>query len=408
MANCPAVSAGGAFLSTLLQHIDCQGQSIGSAGYQALAQAGSPLSMVLSALLTIFIALFGLRMVLGETPSLREGVIAAVKVGVVLLIATSWPAYQTIVYDVIVKGPAQLGAAIAVPSRLPGANSDLIDHLQVSDDAITRLTTLGSGRNDLTSAPAAGTDGRAVSAERAPVSDDIAFGSARLLFLSSIVAAFAIVRLGAGVLLALAPLFAGLLLFDIGRGLFTGWARALVFTMLGSVAVTIILGVELALLEPWLTEVLRLRYARIVTPEAPLELLVLCLGFAAALAGALGVILRLSFMIDVPFRPLPKPDIETTPVTASGAAVRFQFFTPSLERPACALGVASAVAAAQRREAAFLSSSPSSRPVAVSSGLARVGVQGMSGRHGFASSSRSLHRKRPRKSIASALRDRQP
>ena len=111
MATCPTFSTGDAFLSTLLLNIDCQAQTIGTTGYQALADPGSPIALVLTALLTIFIALFGLRLVLGETPTLRDGVMAAVKIGVVLLIATSWPAFPTVVFDVVVPGPPEVGAA---------------------------------------------------------------------------------------------------------------------------------------------------------------------------------------------------------------------------------------------------------------------------------------------------------
>lgn len=403
MVVCPTVSAGSSFLSTLLQQIDCQGQFIGSAGYRALSDPGSPLSIVLTALLTIFIALFGLRMILGQTPSVRDGVLSVVKIGVVLLIATSWPAYRTVVYDVIVKGPAQLSAAIAGPARLPGISGDLVEHLQVSDNAIARLTTLGSGRSDLTSAAATGPDGRAEVAERAPIADDLAFGSARVLFLASVVAAFAVVRLGAGILLALAPLFAGLLLFDIGRGLFIGWARALVFTMLASVAVTVILAVELSLLEPWLTQVLRLRYARIVTPEAPIELLVMCAAFALALAGSLALILRLAFMIDIR-AVLPstaKGDVVAAPASVSHHLAR----SARSEQATRASGVAGAVAAAQRREAASRTLAGVSvighpgRPATAGQG------RGSAGGYSLRSSVQALRRTRPRKSLASGLRD---
>lgn len=404
MATCPGVSTD-AFLSTLLQHMDCQGQSIGGGGYHALADLGSPVSMVLTALLTIFIALFGLRMVLGETPSLRDGVLAVVKIGVVLLIATSWPAYRTVVYDVIVRGPAQLSAAIASPSGLPGVNGDLIGHLQVSDNAITRLTTLGSGRNDLTSTPSAGTGGRAAPVERAPITDDLAFGSARVLFLTSIVATFAVVRLGAGILLALAPLFAGLLLFDIGRGLFVGWARALVFTLLASVAVTVIIGVELAVLEPWLTQTLRLRYARTVTPDAPVELLVLSLAFALALAGSLALILRLSFMLDPRLLSGSRPSGQAADEPGAVGPGSPSRIGPA-DRPARAAEIAGAVAAAQRREAAARAMAPVGRG-APSVAVASVpGGVGRTGTAGLTSSTGPLRRRRPRTSIASALRDR--
>jgi type IV secretion system protein VirB6 len=403
MAGCPSLSTGDAFLSTLLRHIDCQGETIGSAGYQALANPGSPLSLVLTALLTIFIALFGLKMILGQTPSLRDGVMAVVRVGVVLLIATSWPAYRTVVYDVIVQGPAQLGAAIGNPAGLPGARGDMAGRLQVSDDAIVRLTTLGSGRNDLVSTTPRAADGSPENPERAPLADDLAFGLARVLFLSSIVAGFAVVKLGAGILLALAPLFAGLLLFDIARGPFIGWARALVFTLLASLAFTLILGVELALLEPWLTHALQLRQAKVITADAPVELLVLCTGFALALAGAMAILLRLAFTLHI-------PSIERAVSEPQASPERLELGLGQrparklAEGPERAVTLANAVSAAQRREA--------SRAMAYGQGL-RVAVAGgvpqsASGRAGPGLARTSTTRRRPRKSAAAALRDRRP
>src|SRR5690606_30518818 len=69
MASCPRLSTGDAFLSTLLRHIDCQAQAIGTGGYQALADPASPTIQVVTALLTIFVALFGLAMMMGRTPT---------------------------------------------------------------------------------------------------------------------------------------------------------------------------------------------------------------------------------------------------------------------------------------------------------------------------------------------------
>tara|TARA_R110002124_G_scaffold243235_1_gene408335 strand:- start:43345 stop:44547 length:1203 start_codon:yes stop_codon:yes gene_type:complete len=398
MATCPALSTGDAFLSTLLNHIDCQAQTIGTMGYQALANPGSPFAMVLTALLTIFIALFGLRMVLGDTPTLRDGVMAVVKIGVVLLIATSWPAYRTLVYDVIVDGPGQLGAAIGRSAGVPGTSGDLIDRLQTSDVAISRLTTLGSGLSDLTSkAPAASNI-----SERAPIADDAAFGSARILFLSATVAAFAVVRLMAGILLALAPLFAGLVLFDLATGLFVGWLRALAFTLFASVAVTIILGVELALLEPWLTQVLQLRHARIITAAAPIELLVLCLAFALALVGALALSLRLAFTNPLPLGQrivsMLSPTIEQLqPIAAAPHGPERSHSSPRAQ------AVASALIASQRRERAQ-SSSGSSMTIQHTAARARS----TESTDGFAipSFGQALRRTRQRKSTGAALRDR--
>lgn len=400
MSACPSLATGDAFLSSLLGHIDCQGETIGAAGYQALADPGSPISVALTGLLTIFIALFGFRMILGGAPSLRDGVMAIVKIGVVLLIATSWPAYRTVIYDVIVHGPVQLSRAIGQSSGLPGSDGDLTSRLQGADTAIVRLTTLGSGRNDLTAQNPVGPTGAATQPERAPLADDLAFGTARIAFLSSVVAAFALVRLGAGILLALAPLFAGLLLFNMGRGLFAGWLRALVFTVLGSITLAVLLGVELALLEPWLAQALRLRYANVVTAEAPIELLVLSLAFATALAGVFILILWLTFTVHV------QVDLQKL-AALKGPTDKAGGMQPPLAAgigtgPARATAVANAVAAAQRRESA----SPAGRT------MQRLRLSGATEAPAAASSTDgqmsklAIRRRTPRKSPASTLRDR--
>lgn len=404
MATCPALSTGDAFLSGLLRHIDCQGQTLGAAGYQVLADPGSPLALVLTALLTIFVALFGLRMMLGETPTLRDGVMAVVKIGVVLVIATSWPAYRTVVYDVVVDGPGQLSAAIGGSANLPGADGDLIGRLQAADVTINRLINLGTGRSDVTALTPPGDIVPGQPPRRTPIADDPAFGAARIVFLASTVAAFAVVRLTAGVLLALAPLFAGLLLFGLSRGLVIGWARALVFALLASTAVTILLGVELALLEPWLTQVISLRQGKLVTASAPVELLIICLGFALALAGSLAVILRLAFTID--FSVFRRPVmVAPPPLVSAPELILTPSHRPEADRPAPrAHAVADALFASQRREQAYQTQTSSSSSAGAQPG--RAAASATIDDFTIPALGQTLRRTRPRKSLGSALRDR--
>lgn len=401
--TCPSLSTGEAFLSTLLRHVDCQAQTIGSMGYQGLADPASPVSILLTALLTIFIALFGLRMVLGDTPTLRNGVMAVMKIGVVLVMATSWPAYRTLVYDVIVQGPGQLAAVLGRTAGLPGSDGDLISRLQTADVAILRLIDLGSGRDDLVSQPpqTAASNGPS---QRTAIPDNPAFGAARVVFVSGTVAAVAAVRLTAGVLLALAPLFAGLLLFDLARGLVVGWARALLFTLLGSLGTTIILGVELALMEPWLTQVLQLRQARIITAAAPIELLIMSLTFALALLGSLAILLRLAFMVHIPSMSWPE-SIASPPERPIEPAI--PSLQPAQAAPGSsrALGVADAVRAVERRERAGGSMRPSGVP-AVASTRASAATANASDDLIIPAFGQGLRRTKPRKSLGAALRDR--
>ncbi|OYX17710.1 MAG: hypothetical protein B7Z16_09805, partial [Algoriphagus sp. 32-45-6] len=85
-AICPGI-AGDRFLESALRFVDCQAQMIGAQGYQALAAPGSPMSLLLTGAITLVIAFFGYRLLLGDTPDLRDGVLAIVKIGIVLALA---------------------------------------------------------------------------------------------------------------------------------------------------------------------------------------------------------------------------------------------------------------------------------------------------------------------------------
>jgi type IV secretion system protein VirB6 len=352
--SCFVPATGDAFLSGLLQHIDCQAQTLGETGYQALANPGSSVSLALTALLTIFIALFGIRMLLGLAPSLSDVVTGSLKIGIVLMLATSWAAYRVVAYDVVLRGPAELVEDIGSPSGLPGAGGGLMQRLQNVDDAIMAFIVIGAGRFDATSQASAGSS-VTVPATRTPVSDDFAFGIARILYLAGTVGALGFVRLVGGLLLALAPLFAGLLLFDATRGFFMGWLRMLVASALGALAVAIILGIELSIVEPWLSHVLALRAARYATPAAPVELLVIMLAFTALLVAVIGVGVRVAFNPSVPSLVLAPARRLADALTRTFAAPSADIAYPrqDLADNSRAFLVADAIAANQRREAAL-------------------------------------------------------
>lgn len=402
IAACPSLSTGDAFVSTLLRHIDCRAQTIGATGYQALADPGSPMGAVLTGFLTLFVALFGLRMMMGQAPSVRDSVMAVVKIGAALTLATSWGAYRTVVYDVVVDGPSYISRTLARPAALPGAGGDLIDRLQAADGAIIRLTNLGTGREDAASRPLRPSTAPNQPPERTPLPDDPALGWARVLFLSGAVAAAAAIRVTAGVLLALAPLMAGLLLFDVGRGLLAGWARALVFTVLASISTTVMLGVELALLEPWLTHVLRLREARVLTASAPVELLIICLAFALALFGSLAILLRLAFTAHLVVN-LPRLPLLEALSRPTERVVVPQGHPSSSAPPSRAQIIADSLRASQSREAYAQGRSFAGSVPPLVARRAAAGAPGVLVASTFGTGSR---RSKPRKSLGAALRDR--
>jgi type IV secretion system protein VirB6 len=289
---CSAILTGSRFLSSTLTHLDCQGQAIGAYGYGALADPTSSVVLALTGLLTFFMALFGIRLLLGGTVGVRDVVGEVIRIGIVLTLATSWPAWRTIGYDLVTRGPDEIVSSIGNASGLP-TNATLVARLQNLDDGLIAMTTFGTGR--LTGDVTGGSD-RGDSFHGVAIGDEAGFGWGRVFFLVGTIGPFAIVRLGAGILLALAPLMAGLMLFGQTLGLFMGWLRGLAFVFFASVTISLIEGVELAVLAPWINDVLAHREAKLFTPSAPTELLVLALAFAMVSMGALTLAARVVFM----------------------------------------------------------------------------------------------------------------
>ena len=288
---CPTIITGDRFLERVLTHIDCQAQVIGSYGYQALGQPGSTAAVLVSGLLTIFIALFGIRMMFGPPPGARDLVYDVLKIGLVLTLAFSWPAFRTVVYDVTLKGPAEIASVVQASSQ-PGSNGTMVDRLQRVDNNIVELIAVGTGRN---SGQFLDNGNAGATFAGTALQDDAAFGYSRLLFLAGVIAPLALLRIGAAVLLALAPIAAGLFFFTQSRGIFAGWARGLVFTIGGSIAITLGLTVQLAIVEPWLADALRVRDFGYATPSAPLELFATMLAFLLVHLALLWLLARVVF-----------------------------------------------------------------------------------------------------------------
>lgn len=286
---CPSVTSGNQFLSSVLAQIDCQAQTIGSFGYGALAGGSSPIAGLMLSLLTVFIAVFGFRLILGGVASARDGFGAVLKVGIVLTLATSWPAWRTLAYDVVFQGPGELSASIAGGAGLPYGPASLERRLQNLDDGIVALTAFGSGR--LTGAIVSSSD-LGDSTQGIALADQSGLGLGRVAFLVGVIAPLGVVRLGGGILLALAPLVSGLLLFGATRSLFFGYLRALGYCALGAMGLALVYATQLAVMEPWLADALEQREANVLMPAAPTELLVLTLGFALLATGWLALLAK--------------------------------------------------------------------------------------------------------------------
>lgn len=348
--TCAYVPLGTAYLQGMLGYIDCQAQTIGEQGFLALAAPGSVASLILTGLLTILVALFGYRMLFGRVPELSEATLTLVKIGIVVALATGWHGYRVLFYDVALHGPAELAAAIGAPSALPGTGGGLVVHLDLVDQQFQALAIETLNR------PL----GYAASVVPPPLFagfDTFALGASRVAFLLGAVGAFAAVRLTAGLLLALGPLFIAFLLFDGTRGLFEGWLRVLAGAALGAVATTIALGIELALFEPWLADLLAHAATGDAIAGVPALLLAASLVFDIALLALIGAAARVAWGLRMSSRSFDgraKPDQRPNTIRASAEyapASRYPMSTGGRSRSATMID---SIAAAERREVALV------------------------------------------------------
>ncbi|HEX5259573.1 MAG TPA: type IV secretion system protein [Sphingomicrobium sp.] len=345
MDMCPAVPPGSGFIGSMTGYIDCQAQVLGSGTWSALAAPGSTLSVVLTGFLTITIALIGYNLLLGHSLTVRSGTLAAVKIGAIFALATSWPAYRTLVYDLVTDGPSQLVAEIGPQAGVVGSDGTLVQRLDLADQALAQLAILGPGNpppNTGTQIPPAPFGGF----------DAFALGGSRILFELTAIAGLGIVRIIAGLMLALGPFFIAFLMFDSTRSLFEGWVRVLGGAGLAAIGVSIALGLELALLEPWLSDVLARRMGGEALPTVSTELFVIACLFTMIVAAALYACARVTraFRLAPLLKVLPVATEQgragASPVLAANTASRE---LADVERSRAA-SVASAFVSMNRRE----------------------------------------------------------
>jgi len=294
LVACTPISSGSGFLKSSLAYFDCAGHAIGATGYNALTQPGSAISQLILTAITLFIAWHGIRMMFGRTLDMGDAVLAAAKIGLVLMLVTSWPAVRTLVAEPSFAGPTELAGQTRIEGAIP-----LEDRLQRADDGIVALTKWGTGRLDIRAGQTAGGQPAASEFAGIALTDNLAFGLGRLAFLVGSLLSLGLLKLLTGVMISALPIFAGLLLFEASRGIFLGWLRLVFALFVASFAVPLILTVELSLLEPWLATAIEKRSTFYATPSAPTELLAISASFLLILTGSVALLVRSCFAVDV-------------------------------------------------------------------------------------------------------------
>lgn len=361
---CPAPSPDDPLVRSLLSTVDCNVQTVVQTGYASLFQPSGAFATVLTALLTIYVALIGYRLLLGRSQlSISDFALTAVKLGAVVALATQWGAYQALVYRLLFYGPQQIADVILHGLRANNAviGGDVFDGLQrafVDLTAFSPATPPGApavipSGNAAAAAAASGLAPGGAAGELSTLLSKAGFdsllllGSAVILLLSSLGVLLAS-KIVLGLLLATGPVFIALLLFESTQGLFAGWFRASLAFAFVPLAVTLLLALALTMLEPSLAELEAMQSSGTYIPGVAFAVAVLVVVFAGVAAGLVAA----GGMIAAGFHPF-----------RSRVSRSAQAFTPTVAAPTAAgveaavspraVRLASAVAAQTRRDAAI-------------------------------------------------------
>jgi type IV secretion system protein VirB6 len=348
---CPAPNPNDPLVRSLLGTVDCNVQDLVQTGYASLFQPSGVFVTALTAILTLYVALFGYRLMLGRAQlNIGDLALTAVKLGAVLALATQWGAYQAIVYHTLFFAPQQLADIILHGLRAHGAvGGNVFDGLQ---RAFTDLTSFSpadppGGPPSATTGPnGAPASGGVLTTllSKAGFDSMLLLISAVILLLSSLGVLLAC-KVVLGLLLAAGPIFIALLLFDSTRGLFEGWLRASLGFAFAPLAVTLLLGLALKLLDPSLQQIEVMRQVDSYTPGVAFGVAVLVAVFACVSLGlaAAGAVIAGSFKL---------PRATRGVATGSApAAIVSSLYADSAGSGPRATRTAAAMAAQERRDA---------------------------------------------------------
>jgi type IV secretion system protein VirB6 len=297
------IAADAGAVRALVGSVDCNTHDFVHRGYEALT-GGQGFQTSLTLVLTIYVALVGYRLLFAaDGARLTDGPLMALKIGAVLALVTSWSLFETLVFDVAAKAPADIAEVIALGDAHSHRNApDPIGGLQVAyDQLIASASAFGAGRTDSQAASAAAPPAAAqppapdASADGSPdaTADDggaalrragaaralTAAAGAVLLADAGLVAA---ANLVVSVITAVGPIFVILFLFRQTRGFFEGWVRALIAAALGTMSAWTLILLMLRVLDPWLIALAQQRELKDLEPNTAMTAASIVLVFTAA------------------------------------------------------------------------------------------------------------------------------
>ena len=214
MTQCaPFGAEGPAGVADALSKVDCLATDATSMSFGRLFGAHGSFQTALTIILTLYIALLAFNLLTGRS-ALRVSVLTPrmMTLGLVLTFATSWIAYQSVVWNLATGAHDEI-ASVLVGTK-GSATTLFAQQLDGMYAAITDAVSNIAPQN-----PAAAA---AVPAMASPAN---ILSIAALILLLGTVGVLVVCRLALAALLIIGPVFIVLALFDGTRGLFEGWLK---------------------------------------------------------------------------------------------------------------------------------------------------------------------------------------
>ena len=219
-------------VAAALRGVDCVAGEASAMAFGRLFAPGGALGTTLTIILTLYIAIFGFLLLTGRTNlGVRSLVPRMMTLGLVLTFATSWVAYQSVVWNLAIGTPDYLAGI------LTGTRGSATDTFAQKIDVVFMAIQEASGGNSDFSA----------------FSPDGMMWLGAMLFMLGTVGLLVTTKIALGILIALGPVFVVMALFNGTRGLFTGWIKGVVMCALAPLFAVLGGSIMLELAVPILT-----------------------------------------------------------------------------------------------------------------------------------------------------------
>lgn len=210
--SCDLVAEGmGTGVAAALTAVDCIASQVSEQAFNRLFGSEGQFGLALSIMLTLYVAFFGISLMLGRSNlSIRAVIPRMMTIGLVLTFATSFAAFQAIFYELVVGGPNYVAGLLTDSGS--SATATFATKLDIVFLAVQEAST---GQTDINMFSPPGM---------------MWFGA--MLLLIGTVGLLVTARIGIALLLAIGPIFVVMALFNGTRGLFVGWLKGLVMLAL--------------------------------------------------------------------------------------------------------------------------------------------------------------------------------